>query len=177
MTDVEEGNVKTVCISIPDGAEPGDTLEFELDGASMELVIPMENRPGDILELQVAVQKEEIDVEKKKQTTDQDDQAVVRIVSGLQLATRLPPDPLPAMESSSSDTNGRNDKEDSKTTDGTYSMPWQCGIDMAHHWPTILLHAEIEEERPLHILELGSGLGTVGLSLVVQLLKMDTLYV
>ena len=43
----------TISIQIPEGTEPGDTLEFEANGQSLELEVPLGSQPGDVLEIQV----------------------------------------------------------------------------------------------------------------------------
>ena len=62
--------------------------------------------------------------------------------------------------------------EQSDACDGTHSLPWQSGIEMAQNWQilgeAILQHGIPPRKR---ILELGSGLGLVGISFAAAFSK------
>lgn len=168
---------KTISVQIPEGAEPGDTLELEVHGQSLELVVPVGSQAGDVLEIQVATGDEERETQDEDGGVDDggdDDGDVTKVDIGggriLEFASRLPADHVDGAAA------GENiETEVVDESDGTYALPWRSGIEMAQHWQTIqeaLSKLQIQPRR--RILELGSGLGLVGISFATVLTQEDS---
>jgi predicted nicotinamide N-methyase len=182
-----------ISIQIPENAEPGDTLQFEAHGQMLELVVPVGSVPGDVLELQIGcddptTEEQHNESSMAKTTTTHNNVTIIDIGNGttLEFVSELPDDynhptkndqPTTTSESSAKTNNnnktnhnkkgeGQHDNNDENLTDGTYALPWQSGIELASHWKdvaTILSEMGIRSKR--RVLELGSGLGLVGISL------------
>ncbi len=147
----------TISIRIPEGAEAGDTLQFEAQGQLLDLLVPAGSVPGDLLEIQVGSISNN---ENGDERDENDDITIIDMGKGkcLELFSQLPGDVAHIPES---------DDDNDEATDGTFALPWRCGIELAENWEEIeslLLEKGIHSRR--RIIELGSGLGLVGLSFV-----------
>eukprot|EP00934_Nitzschia_sp_Nitz4_P001151 Nitzschia sp. Nitz4//scaffold218_size35881//17816//18892//NITZ4_007793-RA/size35881-processed-gene-0.18-mRNA-1//-1//CDS//3329542277//1151//frame0 len=159
MSEGGDDETRTVSIQIPEDAEPGDTLSFEINGQSMDIVVPEGSQPGDVLQLQLA--------DPTTDETTEVDETKVDLGDGffLELCSELPSDHQDAQPETTSEGGAVNDSEN----DGTYALPWRSGIELATQWESLLLNSEpLKLSPPKRILELGSGLGVVGMSFAIQ---------
>lgn len=158
----------TISIQIPEGAEPGDTLEFQANGQSLELLVPMGSEPGDVLEIQVSASDDKH--EKMDETNDFKNSGVIAIdivgtYNRLELVSSLPLD-HPARSDSNIDDGSSHDQK----SDGTFALPWQSGVLLAESWKDIFGFLEKKNmPRTKRIVELGAGLGVVGISLAAAM--------
>lgn len=184
-----EAATQSVSIQIPEGSEPGDTLEFEVQGQSLELVVPPGSQPGDVLEIEVAAAADGNTTSTCNSNTgtqgrqagrssdEKDGVLTINIGEGevLEFVSQLPADHLEAAEQVSHADNTNTGGTTTDENDGTFALPWQSGIEMSQRWPAIeealLEHYNIPPIR--RILELGSGLGLVGLSFGVAIKPAD----
>ena len=129
---------RTISIQIPEDAAPGDTLTFTVDGAELELTVPEACLPGHVLEIQVGGKKD----------TDFEDESVTRVAlnNDTTLVLHHCCDP-------------RND------VDGTHAMAWPAGEELARQLVSSSNNVLTQFASCRSVLELGSGLGLVGLAL------------
>jgi predicted nicotinamide N-methyase len=139
----------TISMQLPDDAEPGDVLTFSVQGQPMEIIVPVGSKAGDILEIQV---------DSNERTDDDTEDLITKLDLGegriLELSSELP------KEVELEEMNDEND--------GTYALPWWSGIEMARRWNEFEL-----DVAPRRVLELGSGLGLVGMSFAAKRLSKD----
>ena len=183
----------TLSIQIPDGAGPGDTLAFCVDGQTLEMEIPLGSKSGDVLEIQVGNGNEdrandegddsspsltsdmmEVECESKQQETRQQESisTSIELSSGvtLQFAHQLP-------------QHMNRDKDGSYNCDGTHSMAWHAGRTLVKYIDSpafINLLKEIKEKDQnkfciQSVLELGAGLGIVGIAFAHTISSNNTL--
>lgn len=152
---------RTVSIQIPLDATPGDMLSFVVGGNELELTIPEGSLPGDVLEIQLA---------KDETGENNDDKEETDII------TRVPLDDdktlvlhhfVPADNHSGND---ETDIADDYDDDGTHAMAWPAGLELAKFICFEKQNAQIISS----VLELGSGLGVVGLALAAKLSTTTT---
>lgn len=134
---------RTVTVQIPEGAEPGDTLTFRVDGAELELQVPLGSVPGDALEIQVGGCGDSV----AEDDLDQDESSEIQIP----LSNGV------ILQFSTTASNGEDYNDDN---DGTHAMAWPAGLEMARRMDQLI----IPHSNAKRILELGSGLGLVGLT-------------
>jgi predicted nicotinamide N-methyase len=151
--------VNTISVVVPEGAEHGDVLTFvAAGGQEMEIPVPFGSKPGDVLQIQVA--SNDSSQIATGETNENKDDMVSHFDLGdgkvLELISRLPEEMRDDGEASASADN---------TNDGTFSLPWQSGLELTRRWNEIPL-----DSKPKRILELGSGsLGLVGMSFAAKL--------
>lgn len=166
---------RTVSIAIPPGAESGDTLTFVVDGAELELPIPEGVCAGDVLEIKVGstdnnVTDKEMDGTEKL-TLESNDSPTTNVTeinllsSGCKLT--LHHEISPSVE--------RTPPQSSytvKTTnsDGTHNFVWPAGKEVVRHLDAVFqrLFPPETQDSCRTVVELGSGLGLVGLALAHQ---------
>ena len=150
---------QTVSLQIPPDAAPGDSLCFVVNGIELELCIPEGTRPSDVLEISVGggdpVSQEEETVEHNQ---DSDDVTRIPLTKDkiLVLSHQIPKRNEETNLPSTSDENA----------DGTHAMAWPAGLQLVNciqDETSDRLDQVIQECES--ILELGSGLGGVGLAL------------
>lgn len=174
-------SISVLSIQIPEDAEPGDTLQFESNGQLLELVVPVGSVPGDVLEIQIGSNSTGDTPHNHNNTQNETHNVtIIDIGNGLtvEFVSQLPDDYH--VQSTTGCTTSEEDYDDGKNNtrsdnhnkdndnDGTFALPWQSGIELASHWrdiSKILLEMGIHSKR--RILELGSGLGVVGVSLAM----------
>ena len=164
----------SISLQVPEGAEEGDVLTFDVDGHSMELQLPPGSRPGDVLEIQVAgdEQDQSQDTEAAK-TEDQTKQSTeVMLSSGeiVELAGSLP-------NSDGECSHGRQHiaDEESSSSDGTHAMVWQSGVCLAKYVTSKVFqkYMKIDDSmKNLSVLEIGSGLGLGSIAFGCALSKL-----
>jgi predicted nicotinamide N-methyase len=138
---------RTVTLQIPDDAEEGDLLTFIVDGQELEIKIPIGSQVGDILEIQVGDnERQDDDVNEMVTWVDLGDGVM------LELNSEIPDDV-------------GTKKDDADSCDGTHALPWAAGFEIVRR-----LHDIDFDVTPKRVLELGSGLGLVGMAL--SLLKL-----
>jgi predicted nicotinamide N-methyase len=140
---------RTVTLQIPDDAEEGDLLTFTVDGQELEVKIPFGSQVGDILEIQVG--------DNQRQDDDVDDLITwVDLGDGimLELNSEIP-------------DNDDTKKDDADSCDGTHALPWAAGFELVRRLQDIDF-----DVPPKRVLELGSGLGLVGMAF--SILKLDS---
>lgn len=165
---------KSITIQIPEGADQGDVLEFQVDGQSLEFIIPVGSRPGEVFQIQVGTGEDDNDSDNDNGAWDiataDEDTVSIKIGTShtLELALRLPDDIYEAQQNDDDDNN--NPLGEQGSSDGTFMLPWQSGILLAQSWDTLInILVEKDVIHRSRILELGSGLGVVGLSLAASL--------
>ena len=163
----------SISLQVPEGAEEGDVLTFDVDGHSMELQLPPGSRPGDVLEIQVAgdEQDQSQDTEAAK-TEDQTKQSTeVMLSSGeiVELAGSLP-------NSDGECSDGRQQiADESSSSDGTHAMVWQSGVCLAKYVTSKVFqkYMKIDDSmKNLSVLEIGSGLGLGSIAFGCALSKL-----
>jgi predicted nicotinamide N-methyase len=153
----------TISMKVPDDAEPGDFLTFVAQGQEMEIQVPVGSNPGDVLQIQVNNSATSSSGDKQDQDTHRQDNVLTNFDLGqgkiLELSSELP-----------ADMQEFNDDDDDEETDGTYAVPWSSGIELAKRWNDIFefLVDDDDDFRPKRILELGSGLGLLGMSFAAK---------
>jgi len=130
-----EKNSKFVSIQIPDNAEPGDTITFNIDGNELELEIPVGSKVGDVLKIQLAEQEQQ-------QEPEEDEEEMEEISIEL-----LNNKTLKLVQNSCSGGH-----------DGTHGLVWPSGRFLIESG----LLSNLPNEKS--VLELGSGLGLIGLA-------------
>jgi predicted nicotinamide N-methyase len=139
---------RTISIQLPQNAAPGDTLSFFVGENELELTVPEGSAPGDVLEIQVGEETAEAahhEHEKEETMT----RVPLDSEKTLVLHHHCPP---------AKDQIFKNDDDDA---DGTHAMAWPAGVELAKF---VFMH-EQDAFQISKILELGSGLGVVGLAL------------
>jgi hypothetical protein len=134
--------MSAVSIQIPEEAEPGDTISFTVNGSAFELQIPLGTRPGDVLQLQLAAAEDQGDITDSSSET-------LQLPDGrkLTLHSQLP--------------SGEGDH------DGTHRLVWPAARFLIEHGFSTVTG----DSPPNKILELGAGLGVVGLAFAATSLQ------
>ena len=171
---------RTITVQIPTGADPGDTLTFILDGVELEFPVPHGSVAGDTFQIQVAStsgdededenddndnDEDETDVNlsdyetRTTATAEQEGIITVPLTNGtiLTLATTIT-----AAATTSTKANDLDLDSNDNDNDGTHAMAWPAGLAMAQDMEQLISTLQILQ--PKRILELGSGLGLVGLA-------------
>ena len=169
--------IRKISIQIPDGTDPGDTLEFQVDGQSLGWVVPVGSQSGDVVEIQVLVQDEdenedEDSMEARTGINDDEIEALsfeipaCRDTFRLEFALTVPDDVCYDNLDGTITTRDTYNSCDDDGSDGTSALPWQSGIVLAKNWRPV---SQFLRDKDIHsksrVLELGSGLGVVGISL------------
>lgn len=138
---------RTITVQVPEGSEPGDTLVFYVDGTELELQVPIGSNPGDAFEIQIG--DESTMTEDHYQQQQSDGVIAVPLAHGktLQLLVTIA-------------NAGDTINDDDNNNDGTYAMAWPAGLEMVRCMDELLLPIRSTKR----IIELGSGLGLVGLA-------------
>lgn len=162
----DEEHIKTISIQVPEGIDNGDVLTFKIQGQDMEIALPDGVKPGDVLNLQVS-QNIVGEKDEKREESNQESlfsfELESRIV--LELSTHLP---------AGIEVSSQNYDTHDAANDGTFSFPWQSGIELAKMWKDIITLLQAKDSfRPRRVLELGSGLGLVGMSFAHALLRSE----
>jgi len=184
----------TIQLEVPEGAEAGDSLSFVVDGKDLEFPVPEGSKPGDALEIQVDGNEsnEEDDDEEDggqsgKESLDSNGDVTLPLAyrKSLSFSSKLPP-----TAETSKDPNDKT--EVPVLDDGTYAHPWPAGLalcrflgtEKARHLMQALfgkqqydvecINESTEQQEQINVLELGSGLGLVGLTFVARYLEMNT---
>jgi len=169
----------TITLVVPEGVDEGDSLSFIVDGQELEISLPEGTKVGDTLQLQVAGDDNNDDVDEAATTTNTSSRSTVTSSSNEAGIYKVP-------------LNSELGKaeltlwttlcavENSTGSDATiHSEPWPTGLLMAD----VITHPKLSEsiilascgnqkqhtDTNIRVLELGSGLGTVGLALAYVL--------
>lgn len=150
--------MRTLTLRVPDDAEEGDTLTFVVNGQELEVPVPFGTKPGDVLEIQLD--------NNERQDGENDLITMVDLGGGrmLELNSELPNDVADKHENDED----INDDE----CDGTYALPWAAGFEITRRLNEITF-----EVQPKRVLELGSGLGLVGMAYAIKQLGKDGIMV
>lgn len=149
MASTEQQQRRTVSLQIPEDAVPGDTLSFVVDGTELQLIVPDGASTGQVLEIQVgggsdAAEEQELNEEVTR----------IPLYNNKELVLHHQ---VPSAEKDSQKSEGSDD------ADGTNAMAWPAGLEL------VKCLCSRETETYIHecetVLELGSGLGLVGLAL------------
>ena len=156
---------RTISLVVPDGIEPGDSVCFNVGGQDIEFPLPSGAKPGDALQIQVT----DSDGEKVKSACSSDTAQLVRVDDDGSCHVSLHP------------ATGKElifEPSDNSSGASICSELWPTGLVMAN----IVTNPDISEqllasvggenkrkEKQLRALEVGSGLGTVGLALATAL--------
>ena len=175
---------RTITLVVPDGIEPGDSLCFNVGGQDIELPLPAGAKPGDALQIQVADAEEEeakgegcggggfkgdekdgnIGNETKDGTADISNGQNVRIGEDGTCYVSL---------HSSTGKELTFQASDSAAGAAICSELWPTGLVMANIITNTAIFQQLlsqkSSETKIRALEVGSGLGTVGLALATTL--------
>lgn len=162
---------RTISLVVPDGIEPGDSVCFNVGGQDIEFPLPSGAKPGDALQIQVTDSDGE-KVKSAQSACSSDTAQVVRVDDDGLCHVSL--HPATGKELSFEGCDGC----DGSSGASICSELWPTGLVMAN----IITHPDISEqllasvggknkckETKLRALEVGSGLGTVGLALATAL--------
>ena len=173
-------------IQVPQNAEVGDTLTFSVEGSEVEINVPEGVRVGDVLQIQVDSGNDDnnckgngaIDEEhEKKQQYTKESNSTQDASNGedleeyqvplheslgitLEMKCSISSEPEKVEE-------GNTDKKDSSRAsngDGTYAMAWPAGLHLAKCISSPNFQKFLTNKRA--VVELGSGLGLVGLAFI-----------
>mmetsp|Transcript_50578 Transcript_50578/g.122061 ORF Transcript_50578/g.122061 Transcript_50578/m.122061 type:complete len:452 (+) Transcript_50578:47-1402(+) len=210
--------MRIISLQIPEGAEPGDSLSFSVDGQDLEIPIPVGSQAGEILEIQVGGEDdggnnghEDNDVAQNlEQNADEEKQnqsstvvkipclsGVIELVSGTDTSTSTRV--TDTMEYGDNNAT-KSDDDYYRIYDGTYVHPWPSGTAMAdffrnedsNDWlkrlfsktsspsPSAAPASTISSSTTtdgISVLELGSGMGMVGLAFAANYItKSESLF-
>jgi hypothetical protein len=142
----------TVSIKIPESAEVGDELTFQVEGREFSITIPPATQPGDILQIKLG------------RTTLKKDEAEetagsIRLVTGntIFIASDLP---------DSTAKYGSYGDKDSASSDGTYLCLWPASRFVIEFMNTKEFQKMIAHDASMvrSVLELGAGHGLFGMA-------------
>lgn len=151
---MEEQQPSTISIQVPPNATAGDVLTFVVNGQELELTLPEGSAPNDVLGIQVGAGRDDGD------TNQQEEASVVTIPLSANGMSLLLNNTVPGAESVQQESQVDDD------CDGTFAMLWPAGLELVRYLDEGHLQKVLEESSvlcPRRVLELGSGLGLVGL--------------
>ena len=173
---------RTITLVVPDGIEPGDSLCFNVGGQDIELPLPAGAKPGDALQIQVADSEEEAKGEgcdggggegddedgnidgTKGETAGISNGQNVRIGEDGTCYVGLHPSTGKELTFQASD---------SAAGAAICSELWPTGLVMANIITNTAISQQLlgqkSSKTKIRALEVGSGLGTVGLALATTL--------
>ena len=158
---------RTITVQIPEGTEPGDTLAFCVDGTELELQVPIGTIPGDAFEIQIGDDAIMTEDQKQHQHQQQKSDGALEVLLAngktFQLLVTI---------ASEGDTINDDDSNDDNN-DGTYAMAWPAGQEMVRCMDELVLASRTSKR----IVELGSGLGLVGLSFAASYVGTDDCHI
>jgi predicted nicotinamide N-methyase len=150
-----EQQARTVSLQIPPDAAPGDTLTFVVEGNELELHVPEGANAGEILEIQVGGAAPETEGAEQEQ-----EEEVTRIALDdnimLVLYHHVP------------ESDQKDEKDTACDADGTHAMAWPAGLELVRCLSSLPSDTQKDMQESESILELGSGLGLLGLALAVN---------
>ena len=152
---VLDGNEKNddnrvISLQVPEGSSIGDVLTFSVNGSELEWTIPAGTSPGDVIQIQLGMNNND---KSKNDVEDEEEITMVDLSSSIQLKL------LTIISSTGNDC------------DGTHAMAWPTGMFLAQ-W-IYSQRSELLRKDGTTWMELGSGLGTVGMSLAVSSASLD----
>ena len=180
---------RTVTLVVPDGIEPGDSLCFNVGGQDIEFPLPSGAKPGDALQIQVAASEEEEeakgegcdvdggegdDEDGKIANETKDESAGIPNGQNIRIGDDgtcyVPLHPSTGMELTFQASNGA-------AGTAICSELWPTGLVMANIITNTAISQQLLSwiagqescETKIRALEVGSGLGTVGLALATTL--------
>lgn len=134
----------TLSIRLPLDAEPGDSLTFSVNGQNMEIDVPIGSNPGDVLEIQLGSDRDD-DAPRNTTTT-----AIPMKTGGEIVLHSVLPEKDRAANILSSD--------------GTHQMVWPACLALVRFFTGNGLNNLFNKKTIESVLELGSGLGGLGLA-------------
>ena len=155
---------RTISITIPTDAEAGDTLTFSVENTELEICVPEGTQPGDVLQVQVAIEADEISQEAHGK---EESQTEIKLGNEtiLKFSFSLPSEDLQK-------TDGDKKIAREAKNDGTHALIWSAArhcIDRVFSSKEILAKVHPNGIFPTRVLELGSGLGALGISYAMLL--------
>ena len=132
-----------VLIQLPDDAEVGDTITFEVEGQTLSFEVPIGSNPGDVLEIETD------GFHSHSALTESEGICSIQLFSGETMS----------IHGNSSDSMNIEDG-----SDGTHAMAWQAGRALVEYMSCPRFQQMIRENCSSATIELGSGLGTVGIA-------------
>ena len=169
---------RTISLVVPDGIEPGDSLCFNVGGQDIELPLPAGAKPGDALQIQVA------DSEKEAKGEGCDDGGGEEEDEGGEIGTssgqNVRIDDNGTCHVSLHPSTGKEltfQAADDAAGAAICSELWPAGLVMANIITNTAISQQLlssvggqkSSETKIRALEVGSGLGTVGLALATTL--------
>lgn len=187
--------MRSISLQVPEGAEPGDSLSFIVDGKGLEVPVPEGSQPGDVLQIQVGGNDDndadeaiddlygnhhELCPQQPHDGDDKDSTTTLVLKIGnikLELSSAV----------SSEDVGKQGLPQGTTIDDGTYAHPWPSGKAMTDFWghqaakdlmKSLFSRKNASGRRNeasaegLRVLELGSGMGGVGLSFAASYSEM-----
>jgi len=140
---------RIIRIQVPDNAEPGDSLNFQIDGSDLELIVPINSKAGDILELEIGAGSHS---DNATSTVIEESDSKGAILTRISLESG---DILEIFNP--------NETADECESDGTYLMSWPAGVHLAKFFCSPAAYDWLKECHT--IVELGSGLGVAGMAI------------
>lgn len=168
MSSNKEQQRRTVSLQIPPNAVPGDTLSFVVDESELELTLPEGVCAGEILEIQVGDGGEEAAAEQDNDNAGEEQQVTHVPLQDEKILLLHHVAPESGEETKNSNKSDAND-------DGTHAMAWPAGQELVKSLcGSSLFPSDVETYvREFEtVLELGSGLGLVGLALAATTTKL-----
>ena len=141
---------RIISLEVPEGSSVGDVLTFSVNDTELEWTIPQGTSPGDVIQIQLGTKNED---KSKNDVEDEEEITMVDLSSSIQLKL------LSIISSTGNEF------------DGTHAMAWPTGILLAQ-W-IYSQRSELLSTDGASWMELGSGLGTVGMALAVASASLD----
>jgi predicted nicotinamide N-methyase len=158
-SDEKQHQKRTVSLEIPPDAAPGDSLCFVVDGIELELCVPEGARPSDLLEISVGGSPV-LSSFREEATVERNNDEVTRVPLAND-KTLVLSHQIPIRKEETKVPNSEN-------ADGTHAVAWPAGLELVNciqESRSSDLEQVIKESGS--VLELGSGLGVVGLAMAV----------
>ncbi|KAG7349387.1 lysine methyltransferase [Nitzschia inconspicua] len=136
---------ETISIQIPEGAEAGDELSFQIQGQELTIPIPLHSQPGDVLQIKLGGRGDE--------SMETEEDTSIQLMTGNQLRLSSSLDDSEALLQPS-------------IADGTYQCLWPASKFVIDYMNTSsTFHHLIRHAAPIRsVLELGAGQGMFGMA-------------
>lgn len=169
---------RTISLVVPDGIEPGDSLCFNVGGQDIELPLPAGAKPGDALQIQVADSEEEAKGEGCDDGGGEEEGEGGEIGTSSGQNVRIEEDGTCYV--SLHPSTGKEltfQASDDEAGAAICSELWPAGLVMANIITDTAISQQLlssvggqkSSKTKIRALEVGSGLGTVGLALATTL--------
>ena len=153
----DDDGTEEISIQIPDSAETGDELTFEVNGQIFSIPVPVGSQPGDVLTIKLATGNTNQDTNDGDENPNGDTMVRFKMITGNTIV--LMGDRNDQSSSSSIPNYNRSG------TDGTFSCIWPAARFMVRYMnDSEEFHSLIQTTTIRSVMELGSGSGLVGMA-------------